>query len=203
MTTELLPVVLMAGIPGSGKTTVASYLSGSVVLPMDEFYLAGDNPRVPHRFGRPDWEAIGSLDMEAVGAAAEQLVRREPVSIPCYDMRRSQPYAQRRIDPTDACAVIIEGVHAFALRLSLIVPISRVLLVSSGTSVFFRRLKRDVQEGRFSPTVALLQAIPVVCRYRRYNRSHAQQADYVFLYRGEPATIANQIQQRVAYWDNC
>lgn len=200
---ELLPLVLLAGVPGSGKTTVAANLKGSAVISMDDFYLAESHPLMPHRHGSPDWEAPTALDMKSLETAVLGLLKRETIRVPCYDMKHSQPAGNKELDPGSACAVVVEGVHAFELQFASGVSVSRVLLVSPTLIVTLRRLIRDVKEERFPLYKALLQAVPMLIRYRKYNYRCRQQADCTLRSRGDPVVIAAEIKDRTQFWQNC
>lgn len=203
MATDLLPLLLLAGMPGSGKTTVASHLYNSAVISMDDFYLAEDDARLPRRGKKPDWDSRASLDIESLQRAIESLLKQQAVEVPRYDMQHSRPSGNRLIDPRGTCAVVVEGVFAFDLKISSVARISRVLLVSYAGPLFLRRIRRDVSEGRYSSPSALFQAIHLLFRYKNYETIEAQRADFIFANRGLPSNIAIEISEQIGYWDKC
>jgi uridine kinase len=200
MGSDYLPLLLIAGIPGSGKTTVAAHLDHAVVISADDFYLDADDPRLPNHDGRPDWEALTALDVDALQSSLTELLKGRRVTIPCYDMSSSSAVGKKLIDPEGACAIVVEGVHVFDLQLGVPAKISRVLIVSSRWKILLRRLKRDIREGRYSRYAALLNVIPLFFRYKNYNERQSKKADYVVQYSGQPAVVAERIKELTNYW---
>jgi uridine kinase len=200
MVNKHLPLLLLAGIPGSGKTTIAAHLNNAIILSADDFYLAIDDLRLPTHSGRPDWEATTALNVEGLQNAVTELMKGRSAMIPSYDMRLSRPVGERLIDPMGARALVVEGVHVFDLQLPLGANLCRVLIISSPWRILVRRLKRDIREGRYSRWVALLQVVPLFFRYKDYNHRESKKADYIVRYRGLPAVLAEKIKKLTTYW---
>ena len=108
MATESLRLVLLAGIPGVGKTTIAKFLRQSVVVSSDDFYKAIDDPNLPKRHGLPDWEVVQALDLEQLRFTVEALLKGQVVLVPSYDMHLSRPSGQRPVDPTHVVTRLVE-----------------------------------------------------------------------------------------------
>ena len=197
---EYLPLLLIAGIPGSGKTTVAAHLDHAVVISADDFYLDVDDPRLPKHNGRPDWEALTALNVEGLRRSVIELLKGRRVMIPCYDMSLSSAVGERLVDPEGACAVVVEGLHVFDMQLTVPTKIFRVLIVSSRWKILLRRLKRDIREGRYSRYDAFRSVVPLFFRYRDYNQCQSKKADYVVHYCGQPAVVAKRLKEVTNYW---
>gem|GEM_PF-4738417 len=201
MVNEHLPLLLLAGIPGAGKTTVASHLDRAIVLAADDFYLAVDDPRLPTHNGRPDWEAMTALNVEGLQSAVTELLKGRAVTVPCYDMSLSRAVGERLIDPKGVCALVVEGVHVFDVQFPVPAKTCRVLIISSRWRILFRRLKRDISEGRYSRRAALLQMVLLFFRYKDYNDRQSKKADYVVRYKGHPSVVAEDIKKLTNYWE--
>lgn len=195
-----LPLLLLAGAPGTGKTTVASRLPGALVVSMDDFYLAADDPRLPRTGSEPDWEHKGSVDLSFMCRVLERLLLGEPATIPTYDMRRSRAGAARLVDPGGARAVVAEGVHVFDLRLAEAGRVTRVLLTAPFAFVVARRLRRDLREGRYPPAAAPAQTMRLMRVYKNYEAEEGRRADYVVRHGSDPAATAERIRALVGYW---
>jgi uridine kinase len=176
-----LPLVLIAGGSGSGKSYVASHIAteDTILIHMDDFYLSEDDPRIPLRSGRPDWESRDSVDMAELCTAVENILKRIPTSIPRYDMQQSRRCGEQIINPLNARIVIVEGVFVFDLFPAQAALIMRLLLVCPPIPLFFRRIRRDLHEKRRGLSAALLHALGLLKCDRRYYVDSVKMADYV------------------------
>lgn len=195
-----LPLLLLAGVPGVGKTTVASFMPDSVIVSMDDFYLSADDPRLPRSGRGPDWEHKGSVALSAMCSALERLLQGEATAIPAYDMRRSRPGEARAVDPRGARAVIAEGVHVFDLLPAGAARVTRVLLTAPPVRVVARRLRRDLREGRYHPAAAFTQTLHLLRRYKNYDAEEGGRADHAVWHGTDPAATAARIRRLVGYW---
>ncbi|MCA1630460.1 MAG: hypothetical protein LC774_09010 [Acidobacteria bacterium] len=200
-TREPLPLLLLAGVPGAGKTTVASHLPDAVVVSMDDFYLAVDDPRLPHAGSKPDWDSRQSVRLESLRETLEQLLRGEEVSVPRYDMRRSRPAGSRRLSPRGAVAIVVEGLYVFDLQPAGAGRVSRVLLTSRIPRTLWRRLRRDLREGRYPASEALTQMLRLFRRYRTYDAEEAARCDHVVRHARDWRATAEKIRALTGFWD--
>ena len=199
---EALPLLLLAGAPGAGKSTVASHLHDSLVISMDDFYLGIDDSRLPHRNSLPVWDSRRSVELDVLQEAVERLLRGEEASIPRYDMRESRADGFRRVTPQGMHAIVVEGVYVFDLQPAGVSRLTRVLLTCPLPRIVWRRLTRDLREGRYPLSRAPLQTLQLLNHYRRYNAIESRRADHVLPGMGSCRRLADEISSRVGYW-NC
>lgn len=172
---DIARVILLAGPSGSGKSYVARH-TGLPVLPLDDFYLNGDDPRLPRvgdavdsvaaRAGRRrapylspspsavDWESPASWDATAAVAAIELLARTGTVEVPHYDISldRCTGYEKLRLDT--ARLFVAEGIFAAEIVATCRdrgVLAAAYALRRARSATFVRRLVRDLAERRKPP----------------------------------------------------
>jgi uridine kinase len=181
---RIAQVILLAGPSGSGKSYVARH-SGVPVLPLDDFYLNGDDPRFP-RIGSGaapdeqvgasiDWESPTSWDSTAAVAAIELLARTGTVEVPHYDISVDHCTGYERLTLGDSPVFVAEGI--FAAEIAAVCRERGVLagayvLRRPRVATFLRRLVRDLLEHRKPPGVLLRRGLR--------------------LYRAEPRIVARQ-----------
>lgn len=189
---DIARVVLLAGPSGSGKSYVARR-SGLPVLPLDDFYLNGDDPRLPRigdehdvvsrRPGRPgtahgavDWESPASWDATAAVAAIELLARTGSVEVPHYDISVDRCTGYERLSLADAPVFVAEGIFAAeivaACRDRGVLAGAYALRRPRGVT-FARRLVRDLREHRKPPATLLRRGVRL---YRAESRILTRQA---------------------------
>lgn len=161
-------VVLLTGPSGSGKTALTQRL-GLPVVRLDDFYLDGDHPDLPHRFGIVDWDDPRSWDAEGALAALCTLSEQGWVDVPVYDIPSNARTGTGRVDSVGSPVVIAEGIFAaqlvHACRAKGILA-DAICLRRPAVVTFWFRLLRDVAEARKPiPTLvrrgwALLRAEP-------------------------------------------
>ena len=154
-------VVLLAGPSGSGKSYVARR-TGLPVLPLDDFYLNGDDPRLPRRDGRVDWESPTSWDAAAAMAAIELLARTGAVEVPRYDISADRCVGYQRLALSDAPLFVAEGIFAADIAATCRdrgVLAGAFALRRPRAVTFTRRLARDLVERRKPPTVLVRRGV--------------------------------------------
>lgn len=146
-------VVLLAGASGSGKSSLCRRLC-LPVLTLDDFYLDGDHPDLPRRFGIVDWDDAASWDADGAVAVIEQLCVRGASDVPVYDIPSSRRTGTLRLDLAEADLFVAEGIFAaeiVAACSALGVLADALCLALNPAVTFGRRLLRDLAEARKPP----------------------------------------------------
>jgi len=181
---DVARVVLLAGPSGSGKSYVARRC-GVPVLPLDDFYLNGDDPRLPRLAGEPagesaagqvDWESPASWDAAAAVAAIELLARTGTVEVPHYDISVDRCTGYERLELAGSRVFVAEGIFAAEIAAACRdrgVLAGAYVLRRPRLVTFLRRLVRDLREHRKPPRVLLRRGVR--------------------LYRNEPRVLARQV----------
>ncbi|MEX2550700.1 MAG: hypothetical protein WD638_10760 [Nitriliruptoraceae bacterium] len=147
-------IVLLAGPSGSGKSHLAAR-TGIPTLCLDDFYRDGDEPALPtDAEGRVDWDDVRAWDAGRAMAALQALASEGHAELPRYDISRDRTVGSHHLDVGTSPIVIAEGIFAAEL-----IPPCRdaglladaVCLVHHPTRTFWRRLVRDLREGRKAP----------------------------------------------------
>ncbi len=143
-------IVLLTGPSGCGKTALTRRL-GLPVVRLDDFYLDGDHPDLPHRFGIVDWDDPASWDGRGALAALQVLATHGRAEVPVYDIPSNARTGTGMVDAAGSAVVIAEGIFAAELVtacreagiLADAICLRRPTLVT-----FWFRLLRDVAEAR-------------------------------------------------------
>jgi uridine kinase len=168
---------------------------------MDDFYLSIDDPRLPRLDALPDWESKQSVALDSLSEAVKQLLRGEEVTLPRYDMITSRRAGERRVSPSGARVIVVEGLYVFDLRPAGAGRVTRVLLAPPPALVAWRRLRRDLKERRYGLAATPRQTLRFLIRYRRYGAEEARRADHVLRDAGHCRAIAEKIRELTGYWD--
>lgn len=146
-------VVLLAGPSGSGKTLLTRRL-GLPHVALDNFYLDGDHPGLPRRYGIVDWDDPRSWNQREAMATLLELVRSGRAEVPRYDIPTNRRTSTGLLDLGGAPLVIAEGIFAG----ELIAPCREEDILADGlclwrprAQTFMLRLLRDLGEARKSP----------------------------------------------------
>ncbi|QAY69869.1 uridine kinase family protein [Xylanimonas protaetiae] len=165
-------VVLLTGPSGSGKTALTRRL-GLPVVRLDDFYLDGDHPDLPHRFGIVDWDDPRSWDGAGALAALCTLAAEGRTPVPVYDIPSNSRTGTGLVDSAGCPVVIAEGIFAAQLVAACReagILADAICLHRPRVVTFWFRLLRDVAEARKPiPTLirrgwALMQAEPALVR---------------------------------------
>ncbi|MCI1956519.1 MAG: nucleoside kinase [Oscillospiraceae bacterium] len=194
-------LVMLAGPSSSGKTTTAHMLMnelrrkgvGCVSISLDDFYL-GENcaPLLPD--GRPDYECLEALNVEAIRKCLSGLVQNNRCEMPVFDFEQHVPYRRRRqVILHDREVAVVEGIHALNPELIRTLPELRVRriyisvkqgILDCGNEILgpndIRLVRRIVRDYRFRKTDpdATLNMWPNVMRgERKYIKPFRRDAD--------------------------
>jgi uridine kinase len=165
-------VVLLTGPSGSGKTSLTRRV-GLPVVSLDDFYLDGDHPDLPRRYGIVDWDDPASWDARGAMEALLELARTGEAEVPVYDIPTNRRTTTQRIS-VDGCPIILaEGLFAAeiieACRREGILA-DAMCIWRPRLQTFWFRLLRDLGESRKPPLTLLrrglhlMRAEPAVVR---------------------------------------
>lgn len=156
-------VLILCGPSGAGKSRLADRLSnaqGWPIVRLDDFYKDGDDPSLPlSPIGIPDWDDVGSWNLEAAFSALDQLCRTGRTVVPHYDISTSRAAGTTAVELGGADTVIAEGIFAADLvrRLRSAGLLRDAYCVRQNRWVTLaRRFVRDVAERR--------KPVPVLAR---------------------------------------
>jgi len=123
-------VVLIAGPSSSGKTTFSKKLMiqlrvvgrNPVTISLDDYYKPNDEtPRDDD--GKPDFEALGALDVDLLNTTLVRLLKGEEVETPLFDFHAGTRKPEgRRMRLPDRAVLILEGIHGLNDALTPLVP---------------------------------------------------------------------------------
>lgn len=160
----LARVVLLCGPSGSGKTSLTRRL-GLPVLQLDEFYLDGEDPRLPRRFGIVDWDDPASWDMRGALHALLRLTATGEAEVPVYDIPTSRRTGTACMDLGSCPLVVAEGIFAAYLVepcRSAGVLADAICLRLPAWKTFWRRLLRDLAEARKPPVTLVRRGLALL-----------------------------------------
>lgn len=155
-------VVVLAGPSGCGKTRLAER-AGVPIVALDDFYRDGDAPGMPTTAsGMVDWEDPRSWDADAAVAALGELCRTGRADVPTYSFADDACVGHRTVTLDGASMVVAEGIFAAEVVRALEregLLADALLLHSPALVTFWRRLARDLREGRKPPLVLVRQGL--------------------------------------------
>ncbi|MFI6445428.1 ATP-binding protein [Kitasatospora sp. NPDC050543] len=152
-------VVLLSGPSGSGKSSLAES-TGLPVLQLDDFYKDGDDPTLPTLpdGSATDWDSPLAWHREQAVGAIRQLVEHGRAEVPVYSIPDNGCVGTRTLDLAGASAFIAEGIFAAEIVAQCAAEGllgDAICLRNRPTTTAWRRLRRDVREGRKSLPVLL------------------------------------------------
>lgn len=157
-------VVLLAGPSGSGKSYIAQR-TGLPVLCLDDFYKNGDDPTLPRRHGRVDWDSPLAWDAGSAVETIARLARDGKAEVPVYAIGEDRRVSTRTFDLAGSPLFVAEGIFAAeivaACRDQDLLAGAYALRRSRGAT-FVRRLARDLTEQRKAPGVLLRRGLALL-----------------------------------------
>ncbi len=197
-------IILIAGPSSAGKTTFAKRLSTHlrvnglkpVTIATDDYFV-GETLNPLGEDGKPDYEHIEAVDIEAFNRDLRDLVEGRPVPVRRFDFEKRAPQITQEIMTLAADQVlIIEGIHGLNPRLTAMIPASQKFRIyvnaltqlnvdshnriSTTDNRLIRRMVRDHQFRGHSP-LRTLAMWPMVRRgEERWIFPFQQEADATF-----------------------
>ncbi|MPV38419.1 uridine kinase family protein [Georgenia subflava] len=146
-------VVLLTGPSGSGKTSLTRRM-GLPVVSLDDFYLDGDHPDLPRRYGVVDWDSPRTWDRTAAMSALLELSRTGSAELPVYDIPTNARTGTTSLSLDGFPIFIAEGIFAAeiveACREEDILA-DALCIFRPRAQTFWFRLMRDLGEARKPP----------------------------------------------------
>ncbi|HTZ52451.1 MAG TPA: nucleoside kinase [Spirochaetia bacterium] len=127
---ETVRVVLIAGPSSSGKTTFSKKLMiqlrvvgrNPVTISLDDYYKPNDQTPLDEE-GKPDFEALGALDVQLLNDALVRLLKGEEVETPVFDFHAGTRKPEgRRMRLPERAVLILEGIHGLNDALTPAIP---------------------------------------------------------------------------------
>lgn len=206
ITDRQLPIriVLIAGPSSAGKTTFAKRLSTHlrvngvqpVTIATDDYFV-GESLNPLGEDGKPDYEHIEAVDIEAFNRDLRDLVEGRPVAVRRFNFEKRAPQITTEVLTLgDDQVLIIEGIHGLNPRLTAMIPASQKFRIyvnaltqlnvdsqnriSTTDNRLIRRMVRDHQFRGHSP-LRTLTLWPMVRRgEERWIFPYQQEADATF-----------------------
>jgi uridine kinase len=171
-------IVLIAGPSASGKTTFSRRLTVQLLalgispypLELDNFFLARDETPLGGD-GKPDFEALGALNLPLLAQHLELLIAGKQVVLPRYNFQLGRPEAGDPVQLRSGQPIIMEGIHgldpellpgtlagrAFRIYASALTQLNldRHNRVSTTDTRLIRRIVRDARERGYSANATI------------------------------------------------
>ncbi len=123
---ERIKIVLISGPSSSGKTTFAQRLSIQlrvnglipVNISLDDYFVNKDRTPVDEH-GKPDYEALETVDLQLFNEQLNSLIKGEEVLIPTYNfLTGRREYTGKKLCLGEGQVLVIEGIHGLNPRLT-------------------------------------------------------------------------------------
>lgn len=196
-------VVLIAGPTSSGKTTFSRRLTIQLLthgvspyaLELDNYFVArNDTP--PGSDGKPDYEALGALNLPLLHEHLDQLLAGGTVRVPRYDFERGMPEPGEDVQLKPGQPIIMEGIHgldprllpqdmgnrAYKIYVSALTQLNldRHNRVSTTDTRLLRRIVRDSRERSYSARETISRWESVRRGEKAYVFPYQENADVMF-----------------------
>ena len=123
---DKVKIVLVSGPSSSGKATFAQRLSIQlrvnglipVNISLDDYFVNKDQTPLDE-FGKPDYEALETIDLKLFNEQLNSLIRGEEVQIPTYNfVTGKREYSGKKLSLGEGKVLVIEGIHGLNPRLT-------------------------------------------------------------------------------------
>lgn len=135
------------------------------MLCLDDFYKDGDDPTLPRRHGRIDWDSPYAWDAGFAVETIARLARDGKADVPVYAIGEDRRVATRTFDLAGSPFFVAEGIFAAEIvaecRDRGLLAGAYALRRPRGTT-FVRRLSRDLAEQRKAPRVLLRRGLTLL-----------------------------------------
>ncbi len=166
-------MVLIAGPTSSGKTTFSRRLTIQLLalgvspypLELDNYFVSREDTPLGED-GRPDFEALGALNLELLAQNLDDLLAGKQARLPRYDFEMGMPEPGEIVQLRGNQPIIMEGIHgldpallpttlrkrAFRVYVSALTQLNldRMNRVSTTDTRLLRRIVRDARERGYS-----------------------------------------------------
>jgi uridine kinase len=196
-------IILIAGPSSSGKTTTSRRLAVQLLargispfpLELDHYFIDRDKTPLGED-GKPDFEAIGALDLDRLDTDIEKLLNGETTQLPKYNFISGKSETGDLIQLQDGQPLILEGIHgmnprlipgrwsgaAFRVYVSALTQINldRHNRVSTTDTRLIRRIVRDARERGYSAAQTIARWESVRRGEKRHIFPFQENADVMF-----------------------
>ena len=196
-------LVLIAGPTSSGKTTFSRRLTIQLLalgispypLELDNYFVSREDTPLGED-GRPDFEALGALNLERLAEDLQALVAGKRVQLPHYDFERGCPEPGEFVQLRAGQPIIMEGIHgldpkllprdlgsqAFRIYVSALTQLNldRLNRVSTTDTRLMRRIVRDARERGYSARDTISRWESVRRGEKKYIFPYQEHADVMF-----------------------
>lgn len=201
--TKGVNMVLIAGPTSSGKTTFSRRLTIQLLalgvspypLELDNYFLSREDTPLGED-GRPDFEALGALNLELLAENLQDLVAGKQVRLPRYNFESGKPDLGDWVQLRGSQPIIMEGIHgldpgllpsdlgsrAFRIYVSALTQLNldRLNRVSTTDTRLLRRIVRDARERGYTAKDTISRWESVRRGEKKYIFPYQEHADVMF-----------------------
>jgi uridine kinase len=181
--------VLVCGGSCSGKSVFAQRFTNAFILEMDHFYV-GKAQMKPQADGSLDFDAPESVNIAECAKAVQELKTGQPVTIPVYDMVKSDRVGTQTIQlkPEDKF-IVVPGIFSFYSPLRELADM-KIYVDTPREIRVARRMIRDVQKGR-NDIDTLSWSITVEKNHQKYIEPMKEYADLIIPFSYNPVEFVD------------
>lgn len=170
-----IKLVLLSGPTSSGKTTFSNHFVREMtsagrtmhLISLDDYYR--EQALDFDRWGRPDFESVGTLDLELFTYHINELLSGKEVHLPVFSFNERKrlfvPERKLKIEPQDV--VMVEGLHGLAREVIGNIDNSEII------KIFIRPFMRFYHSADMLLRGTDLRKLRRICRDATHRRSSA------------------------------